>query len=41
MKNSDLLIKLRINKKQKVVRKNRRNLGRSIEERDKTIDTKE
>lgn len=41
VKNSDLPIKLRLNKKKKIVRKNRRKLGRSIEERDKNIDTKE
>lgn len=41
VKNSDLLIKLRLNKKKKTVRKNKRKLGDSIEERDKSIDTKE
>lgn len=41
VKNSDLPIKLRLNKKKKIVRKNRRKLGRSIEERDKSIDSKE
>ena len=41
VKNSDLPIKLRLNKKKKIVRKNRRKLGRSIEERDKSIDIKE
>lgn len=41
VKNSDLPIKLRLNKKKKMVRKNKRKLGRSIEERDKSIDTKE
>ena len=41
VKNSDLPIKLRLNKKKKIVRKNRRKLGRSIEERDKSNDSKE
>lgn len=41
VKNSDLPIKLRINKKKRVSRLNKIKLGRSIEERDKSIDTKE
>ena len=41
VKNSDLPIKLRLNKKKKIVRKNRRKLGHSIEERDKSNDSKE
>ncbi|WP_300383414.1 IS30 family transposase [Clostridium sp.] len=41
IKNMDLPIKLRINKKKRIVRINKRKLGRSIEERDKSIDTKE
>ena len=36
--NSDLPMKLRINKRKNIVRVNRRKLGRSIEERDKTIE---
>ena len=41
VKSSDLPIKLRINKKKRVSRLNKIKLGRSIEERDKSIDTKE
>lgn len=40
LKNTDLAIKLRINKKKKIIRINKRKLGRSIEERNKSIDTK-
>lgn len=39
--NSNLPMKLRINKRKNVVSVNRRKLGRSIEERDKTIETRE
>ena len=41
IKNFDLPIKIRLNKKKRVSRLNRIKLGRSIEERDKSIDTKE
>ena len=41
VKNSDLPIKLKINKKKRVSRLNKIKLGRSIEERDKSIDSKE
>ena len=41
VKHSDLPIKLRINKKKRVSRSSKIKLGRSIEERDKSIDTKE
>ena len=41
IKNSDLPMKLRINKRKNIVRVNRRKLGRSIEERDKKIETRE
>ena len=39
--NSDLPMNLRINKRKDIVRVNRRKLGRSIEKRDKTIETRE
>ena len=41
IKNFDLPIKIRLNKKKRVTRLNKIKLGRSIEERDKSIDTKE
>ena len=41
IKNSDLPMKLRINKGKNIVRVNRRKLGRSIDERDKKIETRE
>lgn len=41
IRNSDLPMKLKINKRKNIVRVNRRKLARSIEERDKTIETRE
>lgn len=41
IKNTDLPIKLRLNKRKNIVRINKRKLGRSIEERDKSIETRE
>ncbi|MPM20217.1 hypothetical protein SDC9_66646 [bioreactor metagenome] len=41
VKNSDLTIKVRLNKKKRFTRINKIKLGRSIEERDKLIETKE
>ncbi|MDZ4956900.1 IS30 family transposase [Clostridium perfringens] len=41
VKNSDLPIKVRLNKKKRFTRINKIKLGRSIEERDKSIETKE
>lgn len=40
IKNTDLPMKLRFNRRKNVIRMNKRNLGRSIEERDKAIETR-
>lgn len=41
IKNTDLPMKLRLNRRKNIIRINKRKLGRSIEERDKSIETRE